>query len=131
MVAISRSNVRRVRRGNGGGGVLDMLDNIPYVSQLSSADRLLLLCGVALLGTHMTGSSSSTENNLANDPRLSPELRKMGLSDQALLRRGGGKRIVVGPHKLDSEENAVALDIIKILDCDALQDEMDEMECGT
>eukprot|EP00984_Skeletonema_dohrnii_P005783 scaffold2041_cov102-Skeletonema_dohrnii-CCMP3373.AAC.4 len=135
MVAISRSNVRRVRRGNGG-GFLDMLDNIPYVSQLSSADRLLLLCGVALLGTVtfasvflvsgiMTGSRSSTESNLANDPRLSPELRKMGLSDQALLRRGGGKRIVVGPHKLDSEENAVALDIIQILDCDGLQDEME------
>eukprot|EP00577_Skeletonema_sp_RCC1716_P028035 CAMPEP_0113419414 /NCGR_PEP_ID=MMETSP0013_2-20120614/26765_1 /TAXON_ID=2843 ORGANISM="Skeletonema costatum, Strain 1716" /NCGR_SAMPLE_ID=MMETSP0013_2 /ASSEMBLY_ACC=CAM_ASM_000158 /LENGTH=70 /DNA_ID=CAMNT_0000306791 /DNA_START=42 /DNA_END=250 /DNA_ORIENTATION=- /assembly_acc=CAM_ASM_000158 len=53
MVAISRSNVRRVRRVNGGGGeVLDVLiDKIPYMSQLSSADRLILLCGLALLGT--------------------------------------------------------------------------------
>ena len=113
---------------------MDMLDNIPYISQLSSADRLLLLCGVALLGTVtfasfflVSGITSSGGGNAGsiNDPRLSPELRKMGLSDQALLRRGGGKRIVVGPHKLDSEENAVALDIINILDCDGLQEEME------
>jgi FkbM family methyltransferase len=135
MVAISRSNVRRVRRGNEGGGFLYMLDNIPYISQLSSADRLLLLCGAALLGTVTFASfflisgivtfSGGITSSDVSDPRLSPELRKMGLSDEQLLRRGGGKRIVVGPHKLDSEENAVALDIISILDCDGLQDEME------
>lgn len=133
MVAISRSNVRRVRRGNS--GVLDMLDGMPYISQLSSADRLLLLCGAALLGTVTFASfflvsgiltpGPGDNTNLVNDPRLSPELRKMGLSDEQLLRRGGGKRIVVGPHKLDSEENAVALDIISVLDCDGLQEEME------
>ncbi len=137
MVAISRSNVRRVRRDNGAGRrILEMLDNIPYISQLSSADRLLFLVGAALLGTVtfasfflvsgiFTGSSLTGGSSTTTDPRLSPELRNLGLTDQELLLRGGGKRIVVGPHKLDSEENAVALDIIKILDCDGLQEEME------
>ena len=139
MVAISRSNVRRVRRGNGG-GILGILDNLPYVSQLSSQDRTLLLVGASLLGTVtfasfflvsgiLTSSSNSYSNN-SDDPRLSPALRKTGLSEEALLRRGGGKRIVVGPHQLDSEENAVALDIMRMLDCDGLQEEM-ELEWST
>ena len=109
MVAISRSNVRRVRRINGGGGeVLDVLiDKIPYMSQLSSADRLLLLCGLALLGTVafasyflisgiLAGSTTADGGGLAkdSDPRLSPTDR-MGVSDQASLQlhRSGGKRI--------------------------------------
>eukprot|EP00986_Skeletonema_menzelii_P019728 scaffold29022_cov148-Skeletonema_menzelii.AAC.5 len=138
MVAISQSSVRRVVRRGGGGN--NVLDNIPYISDLSSNDRLLLLFGAVLCGTVtfasfflisgiLTGGSTSSSGGFfadtATDPRLSPELRKMGLSDQALLRRGGGKRIVVGPHKLDSEENAVALDIMHVLDCDGLQDEME------
>jgi FkbM family methyltransferase len=68
----------------------------------------------------ISGSSSTT-----NDPRLSNELRKTGLSDEALLRRGGGRRIHIGSKVLDSIENAVALDIAKILDCSTLQDEME------
>jgi FkbM family methyltransferase len=62
-----------------------------------------------------------------NDPRLSEKLRKIGLSKEALLRRGGGKRISVGKthQQLDSEENAVALDIISVLKCDALQEELE------
>jgi FkbM family methyltransferase len=137
MVAINRSTVRRVRQGKS--GVINaLLDRIPHISQLSSADRLLLLCGVALLGTVIFASfflvfgiiTSAGSSNVVDDPRLSPELRKMGLSDEALLRRGGGKRIVVedkivGPHKLDAQENAVALDIINLLDCDGLQEEME------
>ena len=74
-------------------------------------------------GFGLIGSSSSSSTT--NDPRLSNELRKTGLSDEALLRRGGGRRIHIGPTVLDSTENAVALDIAKILDCPALQDEMD------
>eukprot|EP00985_Skeletonema_marinoi_P010880 scaffold5112_cov132-Skeletonema_marinoi.AAC.4 len=106
MVAISRSNVRRVRRVNGGGGeVLDVLiDKIPYMSQLSSADRLLLLCGLALLGTVAFASyflisgilagSATADVGLArvSDPRLSPTDR-MGVSDQASLHRSDGNRI--------------------------------------
>mmetsp|Transcript_28205 Transcript_28205/g.56754 ORF Transcript_28205/g.56754 Transcript_28205/m.56754 type:complete len:602 (-) Transcript_28205:165-1970(-) len=106
MVAISRSNVRRVRRVNGGGGeVLDVLiDKIPYMSQLSSADRLILLCGLALLGTVAFASyflisgilagSATADGGLAkdSDTRLSPTDR-MGVSDQASLHRSGGKRI--------------------------------------
>ncbi|KAL7450408.1 hypothetical protein ACHAWC_002327 [Mediolabrus comicus] len=134
MVSISRSNVRRVRRGNSN-GLQEMLDKVPYIAHLSPADRSLLVVGVALLGTVIFASlflvsgivtaTSSNSGSLANDERLSTKYNKLGLSEQELLLRGGGKRIVVGPHKLDSEENAVALDIIKILDCDGLQEEME------
>lgn len=69
----------------------------------------------------------SRGSNNYNDPRLSEKLRKIGLSQEALLRRGGGKRISVGKthQQLDSEENAVALDIISTLNCDALQAELE------
>jgi hypothetical protein len=72
-------------------------------------------------------SSSGVGQSSSYDPRLSPELRKTGLSEEALLRRGGGKRIYIGPsHKLlDSNENALALDIAATLHCDALQEEME------
>eukprot|EP00571_Detonula_confervacea_P002656 CAMPEP_0172323482 /NCGR_PEP_ID=MMETSP1058-20130122/48840_1 /TAXON_ID=83371 /ORGANISM="Detonula confervacea, Strain CCMP 353" /LENGTH=582 /DNA_ID=CAMNT_0013039489 /DNA_START=301 /DNA_END=2049 /DNA_ORIENTATION=- len=61
----------------------------------------------------------------SSDPRLSSELRKTGLSEEALLRRGGGRRISIGPKQMDSNENAVALDIISTLNCDALQEELE------
>jgi len=107
MVAISRSNVRRVRRVNGGGGkVLDVLiDKIPYMSQLSSADRLLLLCGLALLGTVAFASyflisgilagSATADGGLAkdSDTRLLSPTDRMGVSDQASLHRSDGNRI--------------------------------------
>lgn len=77
----------------------------------------------------ISGIASESSSGLAasnNDPRLTEKLRKIGLSQEALLRRGGGKRITVGKtHVLDSEENAVALDIISTLNCDGLQEELE------
>ena len=126
MVSVNRANIRRPYRP----GDRSLLSNI-NLSRLSSIDRLLLLCGLALLTvvsfsyffllSNIFSSSSLTDN----DPRLSEKLRKIGLSKEALLRRGGGKRITVGSKQLDSEENAVALDIISTLNCDALQEELD------
>jgi|Transcript_11449 FkbM family methyltransferase len=152
MVVINRSNTRRVHRP-GDTSLLTklniLLDNLPYVSQLSPIDRLLLLCGAALLlvvlfsyfllisniiSADATSGIIGGSSYAVNDPRLSSELRKTGLSQEALLRRGGGKRITVNDsnqnhlqqqHSLDSEENALALDIINSLNCDALQDELE------
>ena len=72
-------------------------------------------------------SDVASGTNTANDPRLSEKLRNIGLSQEALLRRGGGKRITVGKthQQLDSEENDVALDILSTLNCDALQEELE------
>lgn len=139
MVTVNRANIRRVKYGDRSntliGKINRYLDNFPYLSRLSSIDRLLLLCGATLLSV-VTFSyflflssifSNVSTDPKSNDPRLSDKLRKIGLSQDALLRRGGGKRIAVGPNhqQLDSEENAVALDIIATLNCDALQEELD------
>jgi len=155
MVQINSSNVqpRRVR-GSGGGAsntnilsqAMAYIDTLPYLANLSPIDRLLVFVGISLffvvtlaymllLSGIFTSSSNSSgggfglsgrgSSSATNDPRLSNELRKTGLSDEALLRRGGGRRIHIGPKVLDSTENAVALDIAKILDCPALQDEME------
>jgi hypothetical protein len=84
-----------------------------------SASYVLLISGIfTSYGPAVLGGGST-------DPRLSPELRRIGLSEEALLRRGGGRRISVGTKQLDSEENAVALEIAKTLNCDALQEEME------
>mmetsp|Transcript_37929 Transcript_37929/g.70087 ORF Transcript_37929/g.70087 Transcript_37929/m.70087 type:complete len:667 (+) Transcript_37929:97-2097(+) len=142
MVQINRSNMRgRIRGPSGNNTLLGRLhsfaDTVPYLSNLSDIDRLLVLTGSILLGvvtfayfflisgifSSSTGSSSFIGGHV--DPRLSNELRKTGLSEEALLRRGGGKRISVGPKQLDSNENAVALDIIDTLNCDALQEELE------
>ena len=136
MVQIKRSTIRRVR-GAGDGGLLSkmnsILDSMPYLSQLSSADRLLLATGCSLICVvlfsyvFLISGIFSTATSLVigeSDPRLSSELRKTGLSEEALLRRGG-KRISIGPKQLDSTENALALDIISTLNCDALQEEME------
>ena len=133
MVQIHRSNMPRRMRGPAvAGGII-----IPYLSRLSSADRFLLLIGVSLFcvasfsyfflisGIIGIGGPSGSSSS-SYDPRLSPELRKTGLSEEALLRRGGGRRISIGPNKfLDSNENAIALDIASTLHCDALQEEME------
>ena len=142
MVQINRSNMpRRVRGAAGGNGsftgqLQTLASQLPYLSQLSPADRMLVLVGASLLGVVsfsyfflLSGifSSSSGGGGIfeASDPRLSSALRKTGLSDAALLKRGGGRRISVGPKVLDSNENAVALDIISTLNCDALQEELE------
>ena len=154
MVQINSSNVqpRRVRGSGGAGGAgsnnilshaMSYIDTLPYLANLSPIDRLLVFVGIglfvvvalayALLLSGIFTSSSSRggafgnggSGGTTNDPRLSDELRKTGLSDEALLRRGGGRRIHVGAVQLDSTENTVALDIAKILDCTALQDEME------
>ncbi len=132
MVQIHRSNMPRRLRGPAGTGGI----NIPYPSRLSSADRVLLLIGVGLfcvasfsyffLISGILGIGGPSSSSSSYDPRLSPELRKTGLSEEALLRRGGGRRISIGPNKLlDSNENAMALDIASTLHCDALQEEME------
>lgn len=136
MVQMKRSTIRRVR-GVGDGGLLSkinsILDSMPYLSQLSSADRLLLATGCSLMCVvlfsyvFLISGIFSTATSLVvgeSDPRLSSELRKTGLSEEALLRRGG-KRISIGPKRLDSTENALAIDIISTLNCDALQEEME------
>jgi hypothetical protein len=140
MVTVNRENIRRVYRASDRntltGKINIFLDNhVPYLSRLSPIDRLLLLCGATLLTvvsfSYFFLISSivdvSRGSNNYNDPRLSEKLRKIGLSQEALLRRGGGKRISVGKthQQLDSEENAVALDIISTLNCDALQEELE------
>ena len=148
MVQINRSNMqRRVRSPHNSliSQVQNFADGLPYLSQLSPVDRLLVLVGVSLFAVVsfayfflISGIFSSSDGSLgggggggifgASDPRLSYELRKTGLSDEALLRRGGGKRISIGTnhdHQLDSNENAVALDIISTLNCDALQEELE------
>ena len=129
---------RRVRgaSSSSSGGII----NIPYLARLSPADRILLFVGVGLLGVAVVSyfflasnilllfpAASYDSSSSKNDPRLSPELRKIGLSEEALLRRGGGKRISVGPQKvaLDPAENALALDIAATLQCDALQEELE------
>jgi hypothetical protein len=142
MVQIHRSNMPRRVRGPAA-GIGGIINNIPYLSRLSPADRILLLIGASLFcvatfsyfflisgilsSSIGIGGPSSSSNY---DPRLSPELRKTGLSEEALLRRGGGRRISIsGPsHKkllLDSNENAMALDIASTLHCDTLQEEME------
>lgn len=142
MVQISRSNITRRFRGNGNGTILGQLqtyaDSLSYLARLSPADRMLVVVGASLLcvvsvsyfvlisGIFVSyggGPGGGGGNNA--DPRLSSDLRRIGLSEEALLRRGGGRRISVGDKRLDSVENAVALDISKTLDCDALQEEMD------
>ncbi len=141
MVQISRSNITRRVRG-GGDGILGRLqahaDSLSYLSRLSPADRMLVVVGASLLcvvsfsyfvlisgivpqsPAGIWGGSSGDA-----DPRLSSDLRKIGLSEEALLRRGGGRRISVGDKSLDSVENAVALDIAKVLDCDGLREGME------
>ena len=144
MVQINRSNMQR--RGRGGntfiGKIQNFADGLPFISQLSPIDRLLALVGVSLFGvvsfsyfflisgifsssSLSGGGTSFLGGGASSDPRLSSELRKTGLSEEALLRRGGGKRISIGPKALDSNENAVALDIISALNCDALQEELE------
>ena len=143
MVQINRSNMQR--RGRGGntfiGKIQNFADGLPFISQLSPIDRLLALVGVSLFGvvsfsyfflisgifssSSLSGGGTSFLGGASSDPRLSSELRKTGLSEEALLRRGGGKRISIGPKALDSNENAVALDIISALNCDALQEELE------
>jgi FkbM family methyltransferase len=142
MVTVNRGNIRRVyspsERNTFLGKVNIFLDNhVPFLAHLSPIDRLILLCGSTLLGVvafsyfflifGITSSDVASSSNMNNDPRLSEKLRKIGLSKEALLRRGGGKRISVGKthQQLDSEENAVALDIISTLNCDALQEELE------
>lgn len=136
MVQISRSNLRTRLRGPGGNPLLRQLhsfaDGVPYLAQLSDMDRLLMLTGAILLAVVsfsyfflLTGIVAPGALGGDVDPRLSSELRKTGLSEEALLRRGGGKRISVGTKRLDASENAVALDIIATLNCDALQDELE------
>mmetsp|Transcript_37273 Transcript_37273/g.68487 ORF Transcript_37273/g.68487 Transcript_37273/m.68487 type:complete len:657 (+) Transcript_37273:138-2108(+) len=144
MVQINQSSVRTRIRGRGNnnsllGQLQSFADSLPYLSQLSPIDRMLVVVGVTLLGVVsfsyfflISGIFSSSLSGGASymgggssDPRLSSELRKTGLSDEALLRRGGGKRISVGRQQLDSNENAVALDIISTLNCDALQEELE------
>lgn len=139
MVQINRSNIRRRIRGSGGGNdfvrkLQSFADSIQILQQLSPADRLLALVGVSLLGVVsfsyvflISGIFSSHPVGGTADPRLSTALRNTGLSDEALLKRGGGRRISIGPNqlKLDANENAVALDIISTLNCDALQEELE------
>jgi len=143
MVQINRSNMapRRIR-GPGANSTLigslhSFADTVPYLANLSDADRLLAFVGIALLGVVsfsyvflISGVFSTSGNGImaysSSDPRLSTALRKTGLSDEALLRRGGGKRITIGKNiQLGAEENAVALDIISTLNCDALQEELE------
>ena len=130
MVQINRSTIRRVR-GSGDDGVLSKMNKI--LDSMSSADRLLLATGCSLICVvlfsyvFLISGIFSTATSLVSgesDPRLSSELRKTGLSEEALLRRGG-KRISIGPKRLDSTENALAIDIINTLNCDALQEEME------
>lgn len=137
MVQINRSNVRTRLRGPGQGSLLGRLhsfaDSVPYLSRLSDVDRMLLLTGAALLGVVsfsyvflLSGILGPIDpSGGGSDPRLSTALRKTGLSEEALLQRGGGKRISVGPKPLDASENAAALDIIDVLKCDALQEEIE------
>ena len=144
MVKINRSNIgsRRVRspRSNSLVSKLqDIANDIPALSQLSPIDRLLVLVGVSLVAVVsfayfflisgiFSGSGGGLLGGSSVDPRLSYELRKTGLSEEALMKRGGGRRISIGPqhdHALDSNENAVALDIIATLNCDALQEELE------
>eukprot|EP00584_Thalassiosira_punctigera_P009782 CAMPEP_0172530124 /NCGR_PEP_ID=MMETSP1067-20121228/3961_1 /TAXON_ID=265564 ORGANISM="Thalassiosira punctigera, Strain Tpunct2005C2" /NCGR_SAMPLE_ID=MMETSP1067 /ASSEMBLY_ACC=CAM_ASM_000444 /LENGTH=683 /DNA_ID=CAMNT_0013314273 /DNA_START=134 /DNA_END=2185 /DNA_ORIENTATION=- len=136
MVQINRSNMRPRIRGAGSSPLRKLqsyVDGLPYLSQLSPADRLLVATGSVLLVVVtfayvflISGIFSSPLSGGGNvDPRLSNELRRTGLSEEALLRRGGGKRISIGPKPLDAEENAIALEIISTLNCDALQDELE------
>lgn len=137
---------RRIRGRSGSflDKVQAFVDGMPYLRQLSPADRMLAFVGFSLVGvvsfayffliSGIFSSSSSAGvaggggglfSGTKSDPRLSSALRKTGLSDEELLKRGGGKRISVGPKQLDSNENAVALDIISTLNCDALQEELE------
>ena len=143
MVQINRASVRPRTRVAGGNNSLvlrlqSFADTLPYLNQLSPVDRLLVATGLSLVAVVsfsyaflISGIFSSSVDHVFGgdavaDPRLSPDLRKMGLSDEALLRRGGGRRISIGGrHPLDANENAVALDIIATLNCDALQDEIE------
>ncbi|KAL9179339.1 hypothetical protein ACHAXT_008629 [Thalassiosira profunda] len=139
MVQINRTNVprRRVRGSGGGGGSLvqqwqSFAETAPVLSQLSPADRMLALFGAGLFGVVcfsyvflISGIFSSSGGLAESDPRLSSALRKTGLSEEALLKRGGGRRISIGPKQLDADENAAALDIINTLNCDALQEELE------
>ena len=89
-----------------------------------------LISGIASDVSSTGGYYYGNSNNNNDDPRLSQKLQNIGLSKEALLRRGGGKRITVGnksshPKPLDSEENAVALDILATLNCDVLQEELE------
>eukprot|EP01082_Thalassiosira_pseudonana_P006421 g5828.t1 g5828 contig20:248339-250439(-) len=110
MVVINRSNTRRVHRP-GDTSLLTklniLLDNLPYVSQLSPIDRLLLLCGAALLLVVLFSYFLLISNIISAD------------ATSGII---GGSSYA---HSLDSEENALALDIINSLNCDALQDELE------
>ena len=146
MVQISRTNIpRRIRGGNGTllGQLQAYADSLSYLARLSPVDRMLVVVGASLLfvvslsyfllisgifasygpaggagGMGILGGGSA-------DPRLSSDLRKIGLSKEVLLRRGGGRRIRVGAKQLDAIKNAVALDIAKALECNALQEEVE------
>ena len=141
MVQIKQSSMSRRRVRGGPNSIISKLqsfaDSIPALETLSPGDRLLAVTGVSLFGVVsfayfflISGIFTSSGGGVLGvgrraDPRLSSELRKTGLSEEALLRRGGGKRISIGPKALDSNENAVALDIIATLNCDALQEELE------
>ncbi|KAL7545431.1 hypothetical protein ACHAWF_008777 [Thalassiosira exigua] len=138
MVQINRSNIpRRVRGPAGRSGALslgshlrNLAASVPQIANLSPADRALVLTGAALCGVVSLAfafllAGAFVGSSEGADPRLSSDLRKTGLSDEALLRRGGGRRIHVGPRPLDASENAAALDIIKALECDELQEEVE------
>lgn len=124
-----------LRRGPGGSGIAGFLASIPFLSGLSPIDRIiaLLMSGLFFVGflayTFLISDFFSGDAIVAggggatyNDPRLSHDLRKTGLSEQALLRRGGGKRI----NTFNPMDNALALDVISTLHCDRVQEELEE-----